>query len=29
MFPLAPDDTPYRLITTDGVSTFDTPAGRS
>ena len=28
MFPLAPDDTPYRLITTDGVSTFDTPAGR-
>ena len=28
MFPLAPDDTPYRLVTTDGVSTFDTPAGR-
>ena len=27
MFPLAPDDTPYRLVTTDGVSTFDTPAG--
>ena len=27
MFPLAPDDTPYRLVTTEGVSTFDTPAG--
>ncbi len=28
MFPLAPDDTPYRLVTDEGVSTFDTPAGR-
>lgn len=27
LLPLAPDDTPYRLLTTDGVSTFDTPAG--
>src|SRR5215212_5698103 len=27
LLPLGPDTTPYRLITTDGVSTFDTPAG--
>ena len=27
LLPLGPDDTPYRLVTTDGVSTFDTPAG--
>ncbi len=27
LFPLGPDTTPYRLISTDGVSTFDTPAG--
>ncbi len=27
MLPLGADDTPYRLLTTDGVSTFDTPAG--
>ena len=28
LLPLGPDDTPYRLLTTDGVSTFDTPEGR-
>ena len=27
LLPLGPDDTPYRLVTTEGVSTFDTPAG--
>ena len=27
LFPLGPDSTKYRLITTDGVSTFDTPEG--
>ena len=27
LLPLGPDDTPYRLLTTDGVSTFDTPQG--
>jgi tartrate dehydratase alpha subunit/fumarate hydratase class I-like protein len=27
LLPLGPDDTPYRLVTTDGVSTFETPAG--
>ena len=27
MFPLGPDETPYRLVSTDGVSTFDTPEG--
>ena len=27
LFPLGPDTTKYRLITTDGVSTFDTPEG--
>ncbi len=27
MFPLGPDETEYRLVTTDGVSTFDTPEG--
>jgi fumarate hydratase class I len=27
LLPLGPDDTPYRLITTDGVSTFDTTEG--
>ncbi|MBA3604504.1 MAG: fumarate hydratase [Acidimicrobiia bacterium] len=27
MLPLGPDDTEYRLVTTDGVSTFDTPEG--
>src|SRR5918994_7813304 len=27
LLPLGPDDTEYRLVTTDGVSTFDTPAG--
>ena len=27
LLPLGPDDTPYRLLTTDGVSTFETPAG--
>ena len=26
--PTGEDDTPYRLLTTDGVSTFDTPEGR-
>ena len=25
--PLGPDETPYRLVTTDGVSTFETPEG--
>jgi fumarate hydratase class I len=25
--PLGPDETPYRLLTTDGVSTFETPEG--
>ncbi len=28
LLPLGHDDTPYRLVTTDGVSTFDTPLGR-
>ena len=28
LLPIGPDDTPYRLLTTDGVSTFDTPEGR-
>jgi fumarate hydratase class I len=27
VLPLGPDDTPYRLLTTDGVSTFETPEG--
>src|SRR4026207_715522 len=27
LLPLGPDTTTYRLITTDGVSTFDTPEG--
>jgi fumarate hydratase class I len=27
LLPLGEDTTPYRLLTTDGVSTFDTPAG--
>ena len=27
LLPLAPDDTPYRLVTTEGVSTFETPEG--
>ena len=27
LLPLGPDDTPYRLVTTDGVSTFETPEG--
>ena len=27
LLPLGPDTTPYRLVTTDGVSTFDTPEG--
>jgi fumarate hydratase class I len=27
LLPLGPDETPYRLITTEGVSTFDTPEG--
>jgi fumarate hydratase class I len=28
LLPLGPDTTPYRLIRTDGISTFDTPHGR-
>jgi fumarate hydratase class I len=28
LLPLAHDETPYRLVTTEGVSTFDTPEGR-
>jgi fumarate hydratase, class I len=28
LLPLGPDNTPYRLITTDGVSTIETSAGR-
>ena len=28
LLPIGPDDTPYRLLTTEGVSTFDTPEGR-
>jgi len=28
ILPLGPDDTPYRLLTTEGVSTIDTAAGR-
>ena len=28
ILPLGPDETPYRLVTTEGVSTFDTPEGR-
>ena len=28
LLPTAPDETPYRLLTTDGVSTVDTPVGR-
>jgi fumarate hydratase class I len=27
ILPLGPDTTPYRLVTTEGVSTFETPAG--
>ena len=27
VLPLGPDETPYRLLTTDGVSTFETPEG--
>src|SRR5918994_4853052 len=27
LLPLGPDDTEYRLVTTDGVSTFETPEG--
>jgi len=27
MFPLGPDETEYRLVSADGVSTFDTPEG--
>ena len=27
MFPLGPDETEYRLVSTEGVSTFDTPEG--
>jgi fumarate hydratase class I len=27
LLPLGPDETPYRLLTTDEVATFDTPAG--
>ena len=27
LLPLGEDDTPYRLVTTDGVSTVDTPLG--
>ncbi len=27
LLPLGPDDTQYRLVTTEGVSTFETPAG--
>jgi fumarate hydratase class I len=27
LLPLGPDTTPYRLLTTEGVSTFDTPEG--
>jgi fumarate hydratase, class I len=27
LLPLGPDTTPYRLVTTEGVSTFDTPEG--
>ncbi len=28
LLPLGPDDTPYRLLTTEGISTFETPAGQ-
>jgi fumarate hydratase class I len=28
LLPLGPDTTPYRLLTSEGVSTFDTPRGR-
>ncbi len=28
LLPLGPDDTPYRLVTTEGISHFDTPKGR-
>ena len=28
LLPTGPDETPYRLITDEGVSTIDTPAGR-
>ena len=28
LLPLGPDDTEYRLVSTEGVSTFDTPEGR-
>ena len=28
LLPIGEDDTPYRRLTTDGVSTFDTPEGR-
>ena len=27
LLPLGPDETEYRLVTTEGVSTFDTPEG--
>ena len=27
LLPLGPDETQYRLVTTEGVSTFETPAG--
>ena len=27
LLPLGHDDTPYRLLSTEGVSTFETPAG--
>ena len=27
LLPLGPDETPYRLVSTEGVSTFDTPEG--
>ena len=28
LLPTGPDETPYRLITDEGVSTIDSPAGR-
>ena len=27
LLPLGPDETPYRLVSTEGVSTFETPQG--
>ena len=27
LLPLGPDDTPYRLVSTEGISTFETPEG--